>query len=316
MTKTILITGGTGLVGTALLQELSDFNIHLLTTQKALCNTTPAQSNIKYFYWNVAQQEIDLAALEQVDTIVHLAGASIAGKRWTDHRKNEILSSRVAGLTLIYKALQNSKHEVQQLVSASGVGWYGNQWPENIPQTENQAADKNSFLAQVCEQWEAAAQQFEQLNINVAILRTGMVLAPNGGAFSQLKKTMMLPLIPYIGHGRQLQAWICIEDLAKLYKTAILEKWTGAFNATAPQNISNKSFMQQLGNFKFGRFWIFIPAPKIFFKLLMGQMAEELLLFSIPTDNTKVLSKGFNFKYKKIDAACCAYLMNAADKTP
>jgi uncharacterized protein (TIGR01777 family) len=293
--KTILITGATGLVGTQLIKELSGYTLHILTTNKSML------SRPNYFYWNPETEHIDTAAFDNVNAIIHLAGTGIADKRWTIPRKQAILQSRVNSLKVMYNVLQSQKHQITQLITASGIGWYGNNDLSDTLFTEHDNPDSISFLGQVCKQWEDAAFQFEQLGISVAALRTGMVLAPKGGGLDPIKKSLFSPLVPFFGNRKQLTSWIHLFDLVRMYRFVLEKELSGSFNAVADEILTNKAMIQKIASHKKGNGFICIAVPQWALKLAMGQMAEELLLFSTGASNEKIKQTGFLFTYPSLN---------------
>lgn len=302
--ETILITGGTGLVGKELIKLFPDAHLNILTTQKGLLNKP--KNNIHYFYWDPNNLEIDTNAFENVTTIIHLAGSNIAGKRWTSSYKNEIINSRIKSAELILNVLRNIKHQVKHFISAGGTGWY-TPHPKHL-YDENAQSDQHTFLADVCQRWEQAALAFETLNIKVSILRTGMVLAPKGGALEPIKKSLLTPIVPVFGNGQQLVSWITLHDLVQCYKWLVTERKQGIFNAVAQDVISHKIMMHHLAIRKWGKAHIKLQIPKPILQLALGQMAQELLINSIGASNHKLLEEGFIFKFNKFDASTLDYL--------
>src|SRR6478672_9774673 len=188
--KTVLITGGTGLIGRALTQALvaKGYGVIILTRK------VPAQkesSQIHYAQWNVETQSLDSRAIQQADYIVHLAGAGVAEKRWTKKRKQEIVNSRVQSGALVIKALRENENHVTAVISASAIGWYGPdpQVPNPHPFKEEDKAAMD-FLGTTCVQWERSIKPVEDLKKRLVILRTGIVLSNNGGAYAEFKKPL------------------------------------------------------------------------------------------------------------------------------
>ena len=293
----ILITGATGLIGNELVSLLLQNGIsvnYLSTSKKKLAN----QPNYKGFYWNPTQGQIDENALLNVDTIVHLAGASIA-KRWTKSYKQEIIESRVLSINMLYKLLKNNVHQVTQIISASGIAIY----PDSLKTvyTEENKAVENSYIGQVVVKWEENIDKFRQLDIKVCKLRTGIVLSNKGGALAEMIKPIRLGLGSPFGTGKQIQSWIHIEDLAAMYFCAIQKQWEGVFNAVSPNPVDNKTLLKNIAAHLKKPF--FMPnVPRGFMQLILGEM-HQILFTSQNVSAQKAIDHGFTFKYKILDKA-------------
>ena len=205
----VLVTGATGLIGKAVVEQLLQKNheVHYLTTSSKKIQNTP---NFKGFLWNPAKHQLDSAALENVEVIIHLAGATIA-KRWTAKYKNEILSSRIDTAQTLYKALQGSSHSVRQIIAASGTAIYPNATQELY--TENSTEHSTGFLAEVVVQWEKQTSLFNSLGIKVCQLRTAVVFAAQGGALPQMAAPIKFGIGSIMGTGTQMQSWIHLQDV-------------------------------------------------------------------------------------------------------
>lgn len=294
---TILITGATGLIGSSLSKKLLDkgFTIHYLTTSKNKLENRP---NYKGFYWNPNQKEIDKKCFDGVEVIVNLAGASISNG-WTKSYKEEIISSRILTANLLFETLSVTSHSVKQFVSASGTAIYPESYDKVYSETATETAD--DFLAKVVKVWEKGANQFSSLNTKVAIIRTGVVYAKNGGAFPELIKPIKFGVGAVMGNGKQIQSWIHLEDLVNLYTFVIENQLDGIYNATAPGTISNEA--QTIAIAQKLKKPLFLPnIPRFMMNLILGEMA--LLLFTSKNlSSKKILEKGFSFKYPDLNSA-------------
>ena len=284
----ILITGGTGLVGKRLTQMLIDKNHDVV-----ILSRNPKKNN--EFKWDVSSNYIDEKALINTDYIIHLAGAGIADKRWTNKRKQVIIDSRVKTANLLFDKITALKTDLKGFVSASGIGYYGAITSETIfEETDKVGTD---FLADVCYQWEEAAHQFSTKKIPVTILRTGIVLSKKDGALDKMKT----PIISPLGDGKQYIPWIHIDDLCNLYIAAIDDNLTGVYNAVAPEHHTSKSFSKALAkSIKSPYFGIGIPS--FILKTLFGEMAIILLKGS-KISTKKIEKNKFSFRFSKLQKA-------------
>ena len=306
---TILITGGTGLIGTALTPMLlsKGYEVIILTRQPDQENT----GAVKYANWNVESGTIDKDAIARADYIIHLAGTNVGEKRWTKKRKKEILDSRKKSGELIIKALKEIPNKVQCVLTASGIGWYGPDtkiskqkgFNENDPHS-------NDFLGEVCEQWEESLKPVVALDKRLIIFRQGIVLSKEGGAFIEFKKPLKFGMATILGSGAQILSWIHIEDLCRMYMYALENNLSGVFNAVAPRVISNKNFTLQLAKKVRGKFFIPIYVPSFGLKIVLGEMSIEVLK-SATVNSEKIKSTGFQFLYPSIEAAFNNLMTNA-----
>jgi hypothetical protein len=293
----VLITGATGLVGNQLVKLLlqNGTQVHYLTTSKSKVKGEP---NFKGFYWNPEKGEIDLMAFDQVDAIIHLAGATIS-KRWTDSYKQEIINSRVLSTRLLYQTLSKSANQVKHFVCASGVSVY----PDSLEQVYNEdfSTIDDSFLGNVVHKWESEVDILSKLNIKIVKVRTGIVLSTKGGALAELIKPIKFGIGSSFGTGKQYQSWIHLEDLARIYQYIINEELEGIYNAVAPYPVSSNELSQTIA--KKLQVPYFMPnIPKFVMKIILGEM-HELLFTSQNVSAKKILNKGFQFKFANLDKA-------------
>jgi hypothetical protein len=294
---TVLITGATGLVGQELVSLLlqNGFTVHYLSTSKS---KLVSQNNYKGFYWNPKTSEIDLNALTDVEVIVHLAGASVA-KKWTSSYKEEIIESRVLSTRLLYKTLQKNLHQVKQIVSASAIGIYPNDLNYIYHETDNKV--DNSFLGNVVQQWEEEVNQFEKLQIKVAKIRIGIVLAKNGGALQEMVKPIKMGVGAAFGSGLQCQSWIHIQDLVAIFQFAIQNQLSGVFNGVAPYPVTNSELTKAIAK-TLGK-PLFLPnIPQFVMKIMLGEM-HQILFSSQHVSCRKLLDLKYQFKFASLDKA-------------
>jgi len=311
---TVLITGGTGMIGTELTKALLEKNYHVIILSRDLSSGSGSVTrNLSYAQWNLKDQTIDSDAITRADYIIHLAGAGIADKRWTKKRKWEIVSSRVKGGELLVKALKENTNHVKAIVSASGMGWYGADLttPNPFPRSEVRGPrpfeesdpHADDFLGHTCNQWEASLEPVIKLGKRLVRFRTGIVLSNTGGALKKFQEPLQFDIAAILGNGKQIMSWIHIDDLVRLYIAAIEnENMQGNYNAVAPDPVSNKDFTIQLGRIKKGKFFIPVKVPSFIIKLALGEVSVEVLK-SATLNCDKVQDTGFTFLYPTIEAA-------------
>ncbi len=276
---TVLITGGTGMIGNAITQALLEKNYHVIILTRKANEQMPAVNNVSYAEWNIDTQTIDTEAIAKADYIVHLAGAGVADKRWTKKRKQEIRDSRVKSGELLVKALREMPNKIKAIVSASAIGWYGPDptIPNPHPFTEVDPA-ATDFLGTTCLDWEASLEPIIQQGKRVVKIRTGIVLSSKGGALKEFEKPLRGGLATILGTGKQMMSWIHIDDLVRLYITAIEnDDMRGVYNGVAPTPVSNKELTLQLARVKKGKFFIPVHIPSFMLKLILGEMSIEVL---------------------------------------
>ncbi len=299
---TILITGGTGLVGKALGQALQEkgYSVIILSRQVDKKSERPGLS---YATWNAETQTIDKEAIAKADYIIHLAGAGVADKRWTKKRKQEIVDSRVNSSKLIVDSLKNIPNKVKVVVSASAIGWYGPDpdIPNPTPFAEDAPAH-DDFLGTTCKLWEESIEPITQLGIRLVKLRTGIVLSNQGGALKEFLKPLKIGVAAILASGKQIISWIHIDDLVSMYIAAIEnQNINGVYNAVAPNPVSNKELTLELARAK-KKFFIPIHVPSFILKIMLGEMSIEVLK-STTVSSSKIQLSGFNFKYPAIKDA-------------
>lgn len=298
----VLITGGSGLVGIALSEMLSEkgYAVSWLSTQKKTKTLYPA------YYWNVEKNEIDSNALNGVDYIIHLAGVNVSEKRWSKEQKQRIIRSRVAGANLLFEKVTEMEVKPKAFISASGINYYGT-ITSNLIFSESDSCGSD-FLADVCRQWEDAAFLFSGLGIRTVVLRTGIVLSANGGALHKMLTPVKWGVGSPLGGGKQYMPWIHLKDLCNMYIKAIEDNnMQGAYNAVAPQHITNAEFLKRLA--KVLKAPYFMPAiPAVLLRVLLGEMSSIILQGSRASCK-KIQDAGYRFIYYDIDEAfynCCS----------
>jgi uncharacterized protein (TIGR01777 family) len=299
----ILITGGTGLLGSALTRMLlgNGHKVIILSRTKRTSN----DSNITYALWDVKDQTIDESAVSAADYVFHLAGANVADKRWTDARKKEILESRTQSGTLLVKAIKETANKVKAVICASAIGFYGDDKKRTLRRkvfTEEMRPD-DEFLGQTCRLWEESVQPLNQTGKRLVKLRIGIVLSNDGGALPEFKKPVRFGIAGVLGSGKQVVSWVHIEDLCRMFIFAMEnEDIQGVYNAVAPTPVSNKELTLLLAEKMKGRFFVPLHVPALALKIGIGQLSEEVLK-SATVSAEKIRTAGFTFLYPSIECA-------------
>ncbi len=293
----VLITGATGLIGQEIVKRCHEKNIavNYLTTQKSKIHDT---ENYQGFYWNPATQDIDPNCFKHVDSIIHLAGASIS-KRWTPEYKNTIISSRKESSELLINALKGESHSIKQVVSASAIGAYPDSLINYYEETFKDTDD--SFLSEVVKTWEHSVDGFTKLHIPVSKIRMGLVLSNKGGALPEMVKPIKFGLGAAFGSGKQWQSWIHVQDLANIFLYVLEHHLHGVYNAVAPNPVTNKELTKTMANV-LKRSLLLPNIPKFFMKLILGEM-HMLLFDSQRVSSKKIENEGFYFKYYQLRPA-------------
>jgi uncharacterized protein (TIGR01777 family) len=289
----ILVSGSSGLVGGALTAFLTTGGHEVLR----LVRKSSEQDNA--ILWNPSAGQIDRAALEGIEAVVHLAGEGIATRRWSVAQKARILDSRVQGTRLLCEAITELETPPQTFVCASAVGFYGDRGEETLDETSGVGT---GFLADVCQQWEAACEPAREKGIRVVNLRTGMVLSPQGGALKSMLLPFKMCVGGVVGAGKQFWSWIALDDLVgAIHHALTCDDLSGPVNATAPNSVTNREFTKTLG--KVLRRPTIFPMPAFAARLALGEMADELLLPSVRAQPKRLQETGYEFRYPDLEGA-------------
>jgi uncharacterized protein len=286
---TILIAGGTGLIGRKLETTLSEKGHRVF-----ILSRNPRKEN--QHKWNPGQNEIDFPFFDQINVLINLSGEGIADKRWSAKRKKELYDSRI-GTNVFLHSLVGRMPNLKQFISSSGINCYGYTNPEKVYQ-ENDPFGKD-YLSQLVKSWEESADLFVP-KAKVAKIRTAVVLDKSGGALQKMSAAIKLGIGSPLGTGKQMMPWIHSEDLVDLFVHVIEHELQGAFNAVS-HNHSNKDFMKAIAK-TLGKPFFFPNVPSFAMKLLFGEMSS-VLLDGLNASNDKIIKSGFNFRFKTLDAA-------------
>lgn len=302
--ETILITGGTGLIGKGLTKVLLEKGYAVIILSRSPGKSISTNPQLSYAAWDIKRQTIDSAAIEKANYIIHLAGASVAEKRWTDKRKQEILDSRVKSSALLVEAVRKHGNNLKAVISSSAIGFYG---ADDFSNGINRGFSENDlpstdFLGSACKEWEESIEPVASFGKRLVRLRTGIVLSNDGGALKEFIRPLKFGLATILGNGKQVISWIHIDDLVNMFIHAIEnEKMNGVYNAVAPNPVSNKKLILQLAK-KRNKFFIPVNVPSFILKIVLGEMSIEVLK-SATVSSVKTEESGFKFLYPTIETA-------------
>lgn len=290
--KKVLISGGSGLVGSALSKKLLErgYAVNILSRSPG------EKDGVRAFEWNIEKAEIDMDAYKGVTAIIHLAGAGIADKRWTEKRKEIIIDSRVESARLLYLGAAKAGIKLSAFVSASGINYYGSKTTDHIfVETD---APSPQFIGDCCVQWESAADEFKDLT-RVVKLRTGVVLSAKGGALDRMAKPVKMGVGAPLGTGKQYMPYIHIDDLCEMYIYALEnEHVEGAYNACNGDYVNNIALTEALAKELNKPLWM-PNVPEFALKLLFGEMAQ-IILYGSRASADKIKATGFKFRFQNL----------------
>lgn len=293
--KTILIAGGTGLVGSFLSKMLKNKGYNV----RHLSRKPNRNAEFPTFQWDIKKGFIEDAAFENTDYIINLAGSGIADKRWTDERKRDIIESRTHSTRLLKKYISDKNMPIKAYISASAIGYYGERGDELVTEVSPRG---RGFLAESTGAWEKAIDEISKIGVRTVAIRIGIVLSTEGGALEKMLLPFMFRAGVYFGGGRQWYSWIHIEDLCNMFIWALEnDKAQGYYNGVAPNPLSNYDLTQAISTAKGGGY-IIAPTPAWSLKMTMGEMAD-VVLNSTKVSAQKVINEGFQFQFPEAIAA-------------
>ena len=280
----ILLTGSTGLIGTALTRHLQSLGHNIYPLYRN-------PSTEKSHYWSPEEDQIHLDDEIKLDTVIHLAGENIADSRWSQKKKDSILNSRVHGTRLLAETISQLEHRPELFISGSAIGYYGDTG-DNI--VDEDSPRGTGFLSDVATQWEAATQAAEDAGIRTIHMRTGIVLSPQGGVLQKMLFPFSMGLGGVVGNGQQYMSWISIDDVVGVIDTMLVNnEMTGPYNLVAPNPVTNYRFTKSLG--KVLRRPTVSPLPAFIARIMFGEMADALLLSSSRVATSRLKSAGYTF---------------------
>ncbi|MFM8816246.1 MAG: TIGR01777 family oxidoreductase [Actinomycetes bacterium] len=288
----IVVSGASGLIGTQLVAKLSESGHEVIR----LVRRSPKAGEIQ---WNPKSGTLDPAALEGADAVIHLSGAGIGDKRWTSAYRKEILNSRTITTALLAKTIASLSRKPSVFLSGSAIGIYGARNDEQLTEVSTYGT---GFLAEVCEQWEAAAKPAVDAGVRTVYLRTGIVLSPKGGALKKLLPLFKLGVGGKFGSGKQWQSWISMDDEIGAIEFLLTANVSGAVNLTAPNPVTNAEFTKVLASVLKRPAIVPVPtfAPKI---VLGGELADALLFTGQRVIPAALNASGYSFKHTTLESA-------------
>ena len=296
--KSILITGGTGLIGSKLLDSIdkSVYNVYVLTRKKSY-----KENGVNYINWDPENSVLDISQIKNLYSDINLAGESIDGSRWTSNYKRKILDSRVNSTRLLFNKVKEMKELPKSFISASATGFY--EVNTDNPQAETDLPG-NNFLSDVVQQWEKEILKFKSLGLRTTTFRIGLVLSKDGGVLKRLYPIFKFFLGVPIGSGKQMISWIHESDMIGLINMAIeSNKLEGIYNAVAPEIITNteftKSLLKSLNRFSYPSI---IKAPSFIVRILFGEQSD-LVLNGLNISSEKIMQSNYKFKFTKLSSA-------------
>ena len=292
----VLISGGTGSIGTLMADFLRDqgHEIGLLSRSEKL------NGAYRTYRWDIKDNYLDPEALESCEYIIHLAGAGIADKAWTSQRKKEIIESRVLSTDLLFNKVKDHKPPLKAFISASAVGYYGQMTSDRIFKEEDSPA--NDFVGKTCFLWEQAADRFEDLGIRTVKIRIGVVLMTHGGALEKMAQPIRMGVGAPLGSGKQFIPWIHVNDVIGIFSKAMTdEKMSGAYNAVSPEPADNADFTRKLAKALNKPIWL-PNVPSFVLKILLGERSV-LVLKGSQVSSEKIRDVGYNFEHPSLEEA-------------
>lgn len=297
MSETVCITGGTGMIGSFLSNSLKENDYHI----SLLSRSIKKKEGVSFYSWDINNQKIDIAAIKNATHIIHLAGAGVAEKRWSDERKKELRDSRTKSTQLLFKTIQGLKAKPKTIISASAIGAYGHD-TGGVLVDEERIKPVDDFLATLTRDWEEEVRKFTQIGIRTVIFRIGVVLSQEGGALPRMILPVKYGIGSPLGTGEQYISWIHINDLIRMMVYAIEnERVSGIYNAVAPHPLTNKEFMKEIATVL--KKPMFLPnIPGFILRLALGEMAS-IVIGGNRVSSRKIETSGFKFKYKYLSEA-------------
>jgi uncharacterized protein len=292
--KTVLITGGTGLVGTVLSKLLTEKGFKVTHLSR-----NPTQGTYQTFHWDIKSQKIEEEAITSADAIIHLAGAGVADKRWSDSWKKTIYDSRIDSTKLLRKYIEKHNPMLKHFISASAIGIYG--WDTGDKLVNEETKKGLGFLADVVEDWEKEVSKFSEIGVKHSKVRIGVVLSEGGGALQEMSKPIKMLVGSPLASGKQYLSWIHIDDLCAIFAFLLEKGEAETVNGVGPNPATNREFTNAVAQQLNKPLWL-PNMPAFALKLIVGEMAD-ILIGGNNVSSKKIENLGFNFRYPTLDGA-------------
>jgi uncharacterized protein (TIGR01777 family) len=291
----VLITGASGLIGTALQKSFAEKGYMMLLAGRG----EPKTAN--EIQWDVEKgfAENDLERIEGLDAVIHLAGENISALRWTEEKKKAIRDSRVYGTHTIVETISTLKEKPKVFISASAIGFYGDRADEQLTETSRPG---DTFLASVCKEWETESRRAEDSGVRTVLLRNGIVLSKDGGALATMLTPFKFGVGGVVGRGQQWMSWVSLDDVVRIVNYAFEnEHLRGAVNVVSPHPVTNEEFTKTLGEVLYRP--TILPLPEFAVNLVFGEMGDALLIDSTRTIPKRLEEAGFEFRFPNLKSA-------------
>ncbi|MDY3400966.1 TIGR01777 family oxidoreductase [Riemerella anatipestifer] len=295
----VIISGGTGFVGKHLTEYLISKGYEIFILTRRLPPHNP-QDSLRYFEWNPQLKTFDKTPFEMADAIINLAGAGIADERWTIQRKEILVNSRINANETIIKALWEVDNRITTVISTSAIGWYGLEIPSDMLCMEDMSVAAD-FLAQLCQKWEDSIKPVKDLGKRLCILRTGIVLGADGGAYPKMTQPLNFGIKPLLGNGKQMMSWVHIKDHCAIYHHLLENEVEGVFNSVAPNPVTQNEFLNQVQKSK-KKYSLSVKVPKFLLRMMLGELSD-MLTSSAKVSSQKIEQAGYKFRYPNIKDA-------------
>jgi len=300
MKPQVLITGGSGLIGSHLSRQLLSQNYDVIW----LTRRNIEVSGIETIQWDPASGTLAKNLPDKPTIVINLAGENLSKKRWTQRQKDLILTSRTNSLHALYRLVENNPNQFIRFISTSAIGYYGTFSDDQILDEESPAG--NDFLADTCVSWERAIQAFTKYSMPLTWIRTGVVLSRHGGVLKVMSDAMPMGLTTHLGRGNQWVPWIHVEDLCNIFIHLINNpSLTGPFNAVAPEGVRNKALVKAWAK-QLGKRYVKVGIPGFILRLGLGEMAS-LSLKGTRISSNKIQQTGFRFNFPELDPALLSF---------
>lgn len=287
----VLITGVTGLLGRSLSQHLTDLGHQVIGLSRS--------KNEQGDFWDPLTGTVSISQEKPIDAVIHLAGDNIASGRWTRMKKESVLKSRTQGTQVISSYLAGLLVQPKVMISASGIGYYGETGDREVDETGTRGS---LFISDVCRQWEFSTEAAQAVGIRVIHARLGMVLSPDAGGLAKMLPAFRAGVGGMVGNGKQWMSWVTLKDVVECFVWMLSQhQLAGPVNVVSPGAVSNRDFTKALAGQLGRKAWM--PMPALMIKLLFGKMGEELLLSSCRVNPAKLLESGYPFHHSRLDLA-------------